>query len=157
VERSRQLVIFPCGTSITENARFNLYYEPQSRPRKWNSFLGLYNNKKVSYVGTLQTVAVCSYRNDIPDFTEEVGQLTNDRRRRITDAIEATTYYNLKASPHRFYLVDDFVPTKFEKASPGGIMGFRYLDLTKFVPTFDLSRSYTTVELASMLAGASWV
>ena len=48
-ERNQWLMIFPCGTSIAENVRFGLYYEPPSRPCKRNyRFIGVYNRKTVA-------------------------------------------------------------------------------------------------------------
>jgi hypothetical protein len=59
-EREKWLVIFPCGTSIAENARFGLYYEPPSRPCKRYSFIGVYNRKVVAYVGKVEAIAVAN-------------------------------------------------------------------------------------------------
>jgi hypothetical protein len=157
VERNQKMAIFPCGTSIRENVRFNLYYEPPSRRCKRNSFIGIYNQRNVSHVGTVQTIAVCSYKKNTPSFTEEAGKLTDGQRKRISDVIEETPYYDLKANPHRFYLVDEFTPTDCKKVSPGGIMGFRYLDLSKLLPAYDPRKDYTTAELAALLRGTSWI
>ncbi|MBZ5636921.1 MAG: hypothetical protein LAO55_27675 [Acidobacteriia bacterium] len=136
-ERNQWLVVFPCGTSITENARFSLYYEPPSRPCKRNyRFIGVYNRKTVAYVGTVEAIAVTSCQDGVVSFAEEAGQLTDSHCQRIKSAIEETRYYDLKANPHRFYLVDSFVATDAKKTSPGGIWGLRYLDLSKIVPSY---------------------
>ena len=156
VERTQKLAVFPCGTSITENIRFNLYYEPPSRRCKQNHFIGVYSQKRVSYVGAVQTIAVCSYVKNAPQFAEEAGHLTDEQRKRVTDVVEETAYYNLKANPHRFYLVDAFLPTDCRTTSPGGIMGFRYLDFSAMVPNFNPRKNYTTAEVAAMLKGRTW-
>jgi hypothetical protein len=156
-ERNQWLVVFPCGTSIAENARFSLYYEPPSRPCKRNyRFIGVYNRKTVAYVGTVEAIAVASHGGGGFSFTEEAGRLTDDHRKRITSAIEATPYYDLKDSPHRFYLVDSFIPTDAKKTSSGGIMGLRYLDLSKIVRAYNPRKDYTSEELAAALKEATW-
>jgi hypothetical protein len=156
-ERNQWLVVFPCGTSIAENARFGLYYEPPSRPCKRNyRFIGVYNQKTIAYVGTVEAIAVASYGDAGFAFTEEAGRLTDDHRKRITSAIEATPYYDLKAEPHRFYLVDTFIATSARKTSPGGIMALRYLDLSKIVPAYNPRKDYTSEELAAALKDATW-
>jgi hypothetical protein len=156
-ERNQLLVVFPCGTSIAENARFGLYYEPPSRPCKRNyRFIGVYNRKTVAYVGMIEAIAVASYKDGVASFTEEVGELTDDQRDRIRNVVRETPYYDLKDDPTRFYLVDSFVPTEAKKTSPGGIMGLRYLDLSKIVPGYNARKDYTSAELATALKGATW-
>jgi len=156
-ERNQWLVVFPCGTSIADNVRFGLYYEPPSRPCKRNyRFIGVYNMMAVAYVGTIEAIAVASYQNDKLCFTEEAGKLTDNHKQRITRAVEDTHYYDLKANPHRFYLVDSFVATNARKTSPRGIWGMRYLDLSKIVPNYDPRQDYTTKQLAEVLKVATW-
>jgi len=156
-ERNQWLVVFPCGTSIAENARFGLYYEPSSRPSKRNyRFIGLYNMKAVAYVGAVVAIAVTTFQDGKISISEEAGQLTDIHRGRITRAIEETPYYDLKANPHRFYLVDSFAPTDSRKTSPQGIWGLRYLDLSKIVKDYNPRREYTTAQLAAALEGTTW-
>ena len=155
--RNRWLVVFPCGVSIKENARFNLYYEPPSRPCKRNyRFIGVYNSKAVEFVGAVEAIAVVSCQNGVLSFTEEAGHLTKDHRQRIASAIEQTPYYDLKANPHRFYLVDSFEPTSAKKTSPQGIWGMRYLDFAKLIKSYNYRHEYTTKEMADLLKEATW-
>jgi hypothetical protein len=107
-------------------------------------------------VGTVEAIAVASFGDGGFSFTEEAGRLTDNHRTRITDAIEATPYYNLKESPTRFYLVDSFIPTDAKKTSPGGIMGLRYLDLSKIFPAYNPRKNYTSEELAAALKEGTW-
>jgi hypothetical protein len=155
--RNQWLTVVPCGTSIAENVHFGLYYEPPSRPSKRNyRFIGLYTMKSVTYVGALEAVAVASFGKNGITFTEEAGRLTDDHRRRITAAINETKYYDLKANPHRFYLVDSFKETDARKTSPQGIWGMRRLDLSEMIPDYNPHRKYTTQELAAALRGTTW-
>ena len=155
-ERNQWLVVFACGTSITENAEFGLYYEGQSRPCKRNyRFIGVYDRKTIKYVGTVEAITVASWNDGAVSFTEEAGRLTGDHRKRVTSVIEETAYYNLKQG-HRFYLVDKFVPTDAKKISPGGLMSIRYLDLSKILPSYNPRRDYTSGELAAALKDATW-
>lgn len=155
-EREKWLVVFPCGTSIAENVQFGLYYEPPSRPCKRHRFIGVYNRKAVVYVGKVEAVAVASFKESGVDFIQEEGTLTDEHRQRIRAAVEATRYYDLKAEPHRYYLVDHFAGTDLKKTSPGGIMGYRYLDLSHILPSFDPRKNYSTDEMAAALKGHTW-
>jgi len=71
-------------------------------------------------------------------------------------AIENTPYYDLKENPHRFYLVDKFIPTNAKKTSPGGIWGMRYLDMSTIVTAYNPRKEYATEELAAALKDATW-
>lgn len=158
-ERNQWLIVPPCGTSIDDVSRFGLYYEPSSRPCKRNyRFIGLYTQKTIRYVGTVEAIAVEYYSKGRYTFTEEVGLLTDDHKKRIKSVIDATDYYDLKANPHRFYLVDSFVQTNARKTSYGGIMGLRYLDLEEMLKdkAYSPQKDYTSKELAAALEGATW-
>lgn len=149
--RNQWLVVFPCGTSIAENAKFGIYYEPSSRPCKRNyRFIGIYKQKTVAYVGVVEAIAVVTYADGAYVFVPEAGKLTAAHERRIKDTIEATPYYDLKDNDTRFYLVDQFVPTDARKTSSGGIMGLRYLDLAALIPAYEPRKDYTSAELAAI-------
>lgn len=156
-ERNQYLVVFPCGTSLPDNARLNLYYEPASRACKRNyRYIGVYSKKVIAYVGTVQAIVVASWTDGSLSVVEEVGHLTEDHRKRIAAAIEETHYYDLKAGPNRYYLVDAFMPTEARKSSSGGLMGLRYLELPKVISDFDPRKTYSTENLANLLRQTTW-
>lgn len=156
-KRNQTLVVFPCGTSIAENARFRLYYEPSSRPSKRSyRFIGIYNQKSIAYIGEVSVIALASYEDDGVIFTAEAGHLTEEHEKRIKDAVDSTPYYDLKDDVHRFYLVDRFIPTQVRKTSPGGIMDLRYLDLANLIKGYSARKDYSADELAAALEGATW-
>jgi hypothetical protein len=103
-----------------------------------------------------EAIVVASLADGKLSCTVEAGRLTDNHQKRITTAIEETSYYDLKEGPSRFYLVDSFIPTDARKTSPGGIMGLRYLDLSNMVPAYNPQKYYTTAELAEALKQATW-
>ena len=157
-DRNRYLLIFPCGTSIAENAKFAIYYEPPARRlKKGYRYIGVYNKKTVAYVGVVQAIAVAAFaENGTVSFTEEMGRLTDEQKERVKATVTATPYYELAANPHRYYLVDEFAPTSARKVSSGGIMGHRYLELSKLAGSYNPKQDYTSAELAAILALAIW-
>ena len=155
-EREKWLVVFPCGTSVAENVRFGLYYEPPSRPCKRYSFIGVYNRKVVAYVGKVEAIAVATFKDSGVDFVEEEGKLTDEHKQRIKAVVEATPYYDLRAEPNRYYIVDHFLGTDLKKTSSGGIMSYRYLDLSNILPSFNARKTYSTDEMAAALKGCTW-
>lgn len=156
-ERYKRLVIFPCGTSFDENVRFGVYYEPPSRASKAGySFIGIYRQKAVSYVGRVDAVTVVTCEGSKFSFEAEIGQLTPEHKARIIEAIEGTPYYDLEAEPHRFYVVDRFAKTDAKKVSPNGIMGFRYLDLSNLIKGYTGKEEFSSEGLAAALNGSTW-
>jgi len=156
-EGNRWLVVFPCGISLTENERFGLYYEPPSRPCKHNyRFIGIYAQKNIPFVGAVEAIAIATMVDESISYHVESGELTEAHKQRIASVIDQTAYYDLKSAPHRYYLVDSFIPTGARKTSPGGIMGLRYLDLEKIVPNYNYRKDYTSFELAKALNGVTW-
>lgn len=157
-ERSRWLAIFPCGTSFEENVRFGVYYEPPSRASKaGRPFIGLYRQKAVSYVGRVEAVVVVTCEASKFSFDAESGIVTAEHEARIIQTIEKTTYYDLKAEPHRFYVVDKFSKTDAKKVSANGIMGFRYLDLSKLIKGYTGKEEFSSKSLADAISGSTWV
>ncbi|MDX2179115.1 MAG: hypothetical protein SFV18_05945 [Bryobacteraceae bacterium] len=152
-ERNHRLVIFPCGQTVADNRRLNLYYEKADKPCKRNRFIGVYHNKAVIFVGRVEAIAKASWPYE---FDAEFGTLTDDHKRRIEDAFKSTPYETLKTMPQRFYLVDSFEPTNATKITPGGIQGFRYLNLSKLVSSYDPRKDYATAQLAELLKGSAW-
>lgn len=149
--RNRWLPVFPCGMTIEENERLALYYEPSSRTCKRNyRFIGVYNQKTVAYVGTVEAIAVASWSDGVVNVAPETGRLTGDHRKRIESSFDKPD------QPYRYYLVDRFVPTDAKKTSSGGIMGLRYLDLSKILPAYNPHKDYTSEELAAALNGTTW-
>lgn len=148
-----RMVVFPCGTSWAENIRFGAYYEPPDRPAKWNCrFLGIYHQKAVSHIGQIEAAAVCLIQDGkLVVQKEEFGKLTGAHRSRIQEMIETTTYYDLAIEPHRYYVVDHFTETHFNKASPSGMRGHRYFNLADYFGDTPLTPAMTADAVAQHL------
>lgn len=141
-DRGRWMAVFPCGTSYPDNERLGLYYEPPERPSK-NScrFIGIYTQKTISLIGEPTAILVCAFENGVVRVEErDRGQETPGMVARIKDAFEQIDYYDLKSATIRFYMVDRWSPTTLRKSTPGGIMGLRYIDLSRYLPSQDVSR-----------------
>jgi hypothetical protein len=151
------MIAFPCGTSKNENVRFRLYYEPAVRPYKRGyGFLGIYHDKTVSHIGSVEAVVYVSFKEGEISFEPIDGTLTKMHKDRIAQVIRETPYYNLREQKLRFYLVDEFHATDMRKTSPYGIMGTKAFDLSKLINGFDSRRRYSSEEIALALQGKDW-
>lgn len=145
------MLVVPCGTSLNENAEHHVYYDGAHRPRRSKCrYLGLYSEKRVALVGTITHVFVATYRDGkLVVDEEERGKVDEHALSRATAIVEATTYYDLKNGPHRFYVVDRFEPTRLVKKSKGPVRGAQYLKLSEVLgaPVADLTTSALAEQL----------
>ena len=129
-----RIAVFAVGTSHAENLNHRLYYEPASRPSKAGCrYIGLYRRLEVTHVADMGEAYVAAPDGAGLDIRCERDGTSaiHEVRLRIEAAVSATTYYDLRAEAHRFYLVDAFHRTSLRKRSAPGVMGLRYLSAEK--------------------------
>ena len=150
------MTVVPCGTSLRENVRFRLYFEPPSRPSKARSkFIGLYKEKCVRYIGRIRTVVVGKLGIDTVNVQSTEGHNpTAEELRRISDIIHACSYYpDLREEWTRYYIFDQFEETEIRKTSKGGIWGARVFNLSDWLEYSPDKVEYSTAEAAQLLRG----
>ena len=159
-DQHRKLVAMLCGQSWRENIAHGAYFEPAHRNPKWTRahFVGVYRQKRVSYVGRLAAAVVCYEKDgELVVQSQEFGLLTDGHKNRIQAIIEAATYYpGFAESSHRYYVVDQFVETDLRKISPGPMLGHRYFDIAELAGVDQLSQDASSEEVAMMLRGATY-
>lgn len=135
VAPDHRIAVFPCGVSLANNVRFALYHEPPSRRLKATTLMGFYKNRAVQHLARIEAVGVFEWADDRARLVKkERGDITDAHVARVTQVMLDTQTYDLKAEPTRVYLAAETFPTRIEKATPGGIMGLRYLDPRKLKP-----------------------
>ena len=150
--------VFPCGHSIRENIRYRLYFEPPDRPSKAEStFIGLYTQMCVGHLASIKTVVTGVVGPDgfMLDNIEK-GELSDEDKKRISEAVEACIYYpQLAQEPHRYYLLDEIYKTNFIKSTPYGMMNRRVFNLSRWL-NYDDKKQYTPEEVAIELQDRNW-
>ena len=155
--RNRWMIVLTAGVSKKENVHYSLYYDDAVRPYlRGYGFFGLYDQKTISHVGAIVAVVEVSFEAGAPKFKELDGKIYEEERNRILEVIEKTAYYDLKAKPHRFYLVDEFAETHFVKESKGSLWRAKSFDLEKCMEAYDPKHTYTSREIANALHGKFW-
>ena len=89
------------------------------------------------------------------EYITEYGDLTEERKKIIQDAIEDSKNYgdNLSTVEHRYFFVDKFYDTDYKKTFSGGAMGTRYFDLSDVL---NLKEMPSTEEISELLKDKSW-
>jgi hypothetical protein len=145
--------IVPCGQTMDSNVQWEVYFQPTERGYSHHDFIGLYKDKAVRHVGKIACIFDYVEADPPPHGTVVFGENSPGFLRRIQGIVRDT-----KTSPgwdvssgHRFFCVDKFIPTLFEKASWGGIQGARFYDVSKLAePPGDVSL------LATKLKTLTW-
>ena len=159
VQIGDDMTVVPCGTSLAENVKYALYFELPSRPSKSRSrFIGLYSSKKIQYICQLQTVIIGKPENGAFDVSSvELGKPSNEEIKRITEAINACSYYpGLKEDIMRYYLFSAVDRTEIHKVSKGGIWGARRFNLSEWLSYSDPNVEYDAKSTAEKLFDQSF-
>ncbi|WP_337378966.1 hypothetical protein [Mitsuokella jalaludinii] len=144
------------GATFDFNMKQGVYYDGAKRGFRPHDYLGLYKNKSVRAVGKIvaMIVADASNPNDVK-YTVEKGDLTNERKTKIALAIkDAKQYgYNLRKVPQRYFFVDTFYETDFQKETRYPPRGSRIFDLTEVLGTQNIPAAPL---LAALLRKKTW-
>lgn len=144
------------GATFDFNLKQGVYYDGVHRGFRPHDYLGLYKNKSVRAVGKIvaMIVADASNPNDVK-YTVEKGDLTNERQTKIALAIkDAKQYgYDLRKEPQRYFFVDTFYETDFQKETRYPPRGSRIFDLTEVLGTQNIP---AVSSLAAMLRKKAW-
>lgn len=148
------LRIVPCGSTLSLNIRHNIYYHPTDRSYRPFSYLGVYHDKRVKFVGRVLSVMDAEFNAaGTARITDEVGNQVNQcPYEAAIRAIVAETRAELGwdiSTGHRFFVVQKFFPTDYRKVSHGGIQGPRNHDVTHLKPS-------DAEHLAELLRAQTW-
>lgn len=160
---SRLMRVQLAGTTIESNMKYNVYYMDAHRGFTAQDYLGLYADKTVKAIGKIcaRITAVKNAKNGEIEYKAEVGELTDERKEIIKQAIEdAKGYkYDLERWEHRYFFVEKFYETNFIKVSNGGLMGtkiFNLLDIINEGRSDKIQTLPDTQEIGKLLNGKEW-
>lgn len=152
-DQSRELMrIAPCGQSVEINQHHGIYFQPSDRGYTNHAFVGIYNQKAVRAI--LEIKSVFDVELEGGNLKKELvqGEYTDaydDSIRAIIADAKTHCDYDIE-SGHRFFC-GKMVSTNYQKVSPGGIQGARFVNLREAL------ESYGDIEdIASKLSKATW-
>lgn len=143
------------GETLEFNIRENVYYDNAARKFRPHTYLGLYKKKSVKAIGKICAMIVMEATPQGIVYKTELGKLTAERKEMIQRAIEdgKTHGYDLLSEPQRYFFVEKFCETDFQKTSPGPSMGTRVFDLSSLFGTDKLPE---VEEIAELLREKTW-
>jgi hypothetical protein len=155
--QDRTLLAVPAGHSLQENLATGIYYESTSRNHSRGfDYLGLYHSRALRLVGKIEVIVETTYEHGQLKVSQEIrGKASAKQREDIASLIEGTkTGYGLHEKI-RFYLVDAFTPTIYQKNSPGPLRGKKYFHLDQ-LPDVDFTTDLSGPQLAAQLDQKQW-
>lgn len=141
------------GTTFNFNVSENLYYDNIERGFSAHDYLGLYKEKSVRAIGKIKAIITAVTTEVGIEYKAELGELTDDRKQQICNAIEDGKNYGYVMTGERYFFVDKFYETDFKKITPRAPMGTRVFDLTQVLETEQLPE---TEGIAGLLKTKTW-
>jgi hypothetical protein len=143
------------GTTLEINKELNLYYDNAGRGFSGHEYLGLYSQKAVRAIGKISAIVTALPDQNGLETNLEKGKLTDEMKERILVAIEDSKKYGyaLTSEKHRFFFVDKFYDTFYEKQTPYAPRGSRMFDLTEVL---EIDKLPQIPEIAELLKEKKW-
>lgn len=142
------------GKTYAFNINECVYYDDIDRGFRAHDYLGLYTQKSVRAIGKVVAIITAIATEKGLDYKEEFGQLTDERKQKISKAIEDGKNYGYVLDATRYFFVDKFYDTDFRKITSRAPMGSRVFDLTQVLATEQLPE---TQVIAELLSTKTWV
>ncbi len=130
------LLFVPTGFSYNWNKKYKIYYCPKNWHSQKFKFFGLYIQKSVRTISTIETTIIADFdstKNEIKIYSE--GHSEEQINRLKTGLIVLGE--NQTGLKYYLFPEDAFYETNFKKISHGGIQGHRYKDLREFLTPQD--------------------
>ena len=143
------------GTTFDFNMREGVYYDSAEHGFRPHDYLGLYRNKSVRAIGKVCARIVAIPTAQGMEYDVEYGELTDERKQKIHNAIkDAVAYgYDLSSIKHRYFFVDQFYETDFKKSTLYPPRGTRIFDLSAIL---EMSELPSSEEIAELLKNKTW-
>lgn len=132
-----EMMALAVGDTIELNTKFNIYYCPRGK-RGLFQYLGLYSNKNISRIGKVKKIVditLIDGKLESEVFYSENGEnLLREEEIKITEMIEeAKKVKHYVSEGHRFYIVEEFKASNYEKISSGGMQSAKRFNLLEIL------------------------
>ena len=144
------------GTTFEWNMRHGVYYDSIEHGFSGHAYIGLYSQKSVRAIGKISRIVTYEMRNGREIIHCELPQdddVPLEVKNVIHASIEDGKRYGYDLNNTRFFFVERFYQTDFQKITPKAPMGARIFDLSKILGTEVLP---DTERIAEQLKSKTW-
>ena len=149
---SKTLMAVAVGGTFRVNVDHKLYWRKASENEIKADFIGLYRNKCIEAIASINKVVVIG--GDSDDVVVRSGQPSSEESKRIKRAM--AVYPNLKEREHRYYLFGELHSTRFVKRSKGGLISRKKFSLSSWQKDYEHMKEYSAQEVAESLKQEEW-
>lgn len=151
-----KLMAYPVTNTYDLCKKENVYYRGIEKAQSYFEYIGLYKDKKILAIGKINTIISTIYEIDGEiSFINERGELSDEIKEKIESIVEERTMNGEEVGDSRYYFVDCFYDTSFQKDSSGGLQKAKKFDLLEVLKVNDKDLP-TTETIAEMLKGEKW-
>jgi len=149
------------GKTFQQNMQYRLYYDDASRGFSDHAYLGLYQGKAVRAIGlVVDRITADLVNGKLRNVNSEMKRTPDPAHLKliagVIPAALANPGYHI-ATGHRFFVVEEFIPTVFTKDSKNAIMRTKYFDLRNYVKLESKGKLPNVKEIARQLNGKGWI
>lgn len=153
----KRLWVRTAGDTFNINLQTNIYYDGINRPYSDHAYLGLYTQKSVRAIGKITDIIAVTNISENPKYEVEKGTLTDEMKNRIKILVDDAKNYGYKLENERFFFVDKFYDTDFQKGSSGSLWGTKVFDLENYLSgNIDENAMPDTQDIANELKNKTW-
>ena len=149
------LRVVPCGWTLDLNVKYKLYFAPADRGFTKHSYLGLYKEMRVQWIGEICNIVTADLADgETLNILNQLKGVSGQQAQTIIGCITETkliTNWSIHTG-HTFFCVDEFYETNFMKQSKYGLQGTRLFNLKTLIG----SVPFSTEDIAEQLKGKPW-
>lgn len=157
VVENKTMLVVTTGTSFEDDIKTNIYYCKSEKIKEQCEYIGLYKDKSVRAIGKIKKVIEATKIKGKLNVKLFYGEpITEEDKKKIEDCInKSITLFgcDIGARSHKYFIVDKFIETDYQKKSANGIMQNKYFDLYKRLEVKELP---SVEEIAEKLKDIEW-
>ena len=149
-DSSYKLLFVPTGFSYEWNKKHKLYFCPVSWHKQEFTYFGLYKSKSIRTISKVENIIIADFDINNQKLITHSKNYTDRQIERLRNGL---IDFGKSQSGLKYYILpeDEFYEIDFKKESKGGIQGFRYKDLRKYVDESKLKSINDNSETLSKL------
>lgn len=148
--------VVTCGWTLEENLTYDIYYAKSEKGFSDHSYIGVYADKAVQAVGKIENIIDADLLDDgtlqikqrsskiLPKHEQNIIQIIAEAQRNNGWDISKN---------HKFFCVDKFHETNFQKKTPYPLQGTKFFDLKELL---ELDKLPDTQQIADLLTTKEW-
>lgn len=150
-----KMLAVPCGLTLQENFDYGIYYDPATRNFSPHAYLGIYKNKAIRGIGKVINVVEANMVNNSLIIINQSNDVTDEQKERIENIMAAALQnhgWDI-TNGHKFFIVDRFHETNFEKKTKYPLQGRKYFNLKNILK---INQVPDTSIISDLLRNEDW-